>query len=202
MAGRTLHRGDEVGGYIVERPLGSGGSGQVYLVRDAEGRVAALKRVDAQHDDVAAERLRREVRALMAVRHPAVPRVLDAELDDDETFVVFEYIEGECLADEVAARGPLKGEDLARCAERIAGALEASHAAGLVHRDVTPSNIMMSPAGAVLIDFGLSHRTDDSRLTREGLVSGTAGYVAPEVIDGAEPGVDADKWAWAATMAF
>ena len=202
MAGRTLHRGDEVGGYIVERPLGSGGSGQVYLVRDAEGAVAALKRVDAQHDEVAAERLRREVRALMAVRHPAVPRVLDAELEDDDTFVVFEYIEGECLADEVAASGPLEGEDLAFCAERIAGALEAAHAAGLVHRDVTPSNVMMSPAGAVLIDFGLSHRADDSRLTREGLVSGTAGYVAPEVIDGAEPGADADRWAWAATMAF
>jgi len=202
MAGRTLDRGDEVGGYIVERPLGSGGSGQVYLVRNAEGAVAALKRVDAQHDEVAAERLRREVRALMAVRHPAVPRVLDAELDDDDTFVVFEYIEGECLADEVAARGPLEGEDLAYCAERIAGALEAAHAAGLVHRDVTPSNVMMSPAGAVLIDFGLSHRADDSRLTREGLVSGTAGYVAPEVIDGADPGADADRWAWAATMAF
>lgn len=202
MAGRTLHRGDEVGGYIVERPLGSGGSGQVYLVRDADGAFAALKRVDAQHDEVAAERMRREVSALMAVRHPAVPRVLDAELEDEETFVVFEYIEGECLADEVAARGPLVGEDLAHCAERIAGALEAAHAAGLVHRDVTPSNIMMSPAGAVLIDFGLSHRAEDSRLTREGLVSGTAGYVAPEVIDGAEPGGDADRWAWAATMAF
>ena len=202
MAGRVLHRGDEVGGYIVERALGVGGSGQVYLVRDANGTIAALKRVDAQHDELAAERLRREVRALMAVRHPAVPRVLDAELDGEDTFVVFEYIEGECLADEVAARGPLRGEDLAHCAERIAGALEASHAAGLVHRDVTPSNIMMSPAGAVLIDFGLSHRADDSRLTREGLVSGTAGYVAPEVIDGAEPGADADRWAWAATMAF
>ena len=174
----------------------------MYLVRDAEGAFAALKRVDAEHDEVAAERLRREVSALMAVRHPAVPRVLDAELDDEDTFVVFEYIEGECLADEVATRGPLVGEDLAYCAERIAGALEAAHAAGLVHRDVTPSNIMMSPAGAVLIDFGLSHRAEDSRLTREGLVSGTAGYVAPEVIDGAEPGADADRWAWAATMAF
>ena len=98
MAARTLHRGDEVGGYVVERPLGRGGSGDVYLVRNAEGAFAALKRVDARDDEVAAERLRREVRALMAVRHPAVPRVLDAELDENDTFVVFEYIEGECLA--------------------------------------------------------------------------------------------------------
>ena len=202
MARRTLNPGASIGGYVVERQLGAGGSGQVYLVRDGAGLPAALKRVDAQHDEVAAERLRREVRALMAIRHPAVPRVRDAELDDDETFVVFEFIEGESLAAEVADRGPLAGEELAFCAERIAGALEAAHAAGLVHRDVTPSNVMMSPDGAVLIDFGLSHREDDDRLTRDGLVSGTAGYVAPEVIDGAEPGVIADRWSWAATVAY
>lgn len=202
MARRALTPGATIGGYVVERPLGAGGSGQVYLVRDAEGMPAALKRVDAQHDEVAAERLRREVRALMAIRHPAVPRVRDAELDEDETFVVFEFIKGESLAADVANRGPLAGDELAFCAERIAGALEAAHAAGLVHRDVTPSNVMMSPEGAVLIDFGLSHRPEDDRLTREGLVSGTAGYVAPEVIDGAEPGVIADRWSWAATVAY
>jgi len=202
MARRALDPGATIGGYVVERQLGAGGSGQVYLVRDGEGLPAALKRVDAQHDEVAAERLRREVRALMAIRHPAVPRVRDAELDEDETFVVFEFIEGESLAVEVADRGPLVDEELAFCAERIAGALEAAHAAGLVHRDVTPSNVMMSPDGAVLIDFGLSHRENDDRLTREGLVSGTAGYVAPEVIDGVEPGTTADRWSWAATVAY
>ncbi|MCB2412818.1 serine/threonine protein kinase [Demequina sp. TTPB684] len=202
MARRALDPGVSIGGYVVERQLGAGGSGEVYLVRDGAGNPAALKRVDAQHDEVAAERLRREVRALMAIRHPAVPRVRDAELEEDETFVVFEFIEGESLAAEVAERGPLVGEDLAFCAERIAGALEAAHAAGLVHRDVTPSNVMMSPAGAVLIDFGLSHREDDDRLTREGLVSGTSGYVAPEVIDGVEPGIVADRWSWAATVAY
>ncbi|PKQ17491.1 MAG: hypothetical protein CVT68_08230 [Actinobacteria bacterium HGW-Actinobacteria-8] len=202
MARRALDPGATIGGYVVERQLGAGGSGQVYLVRDGEGLRAALKRVDAQHDEVAAERLRREVRALMAIRHPAVPRVRDAELEEDETFVVFEFIEGESLAAEIADRGPLVGEELAFCAERIAGALEAAHAAGLVHRDVTPSNVMMSPDGAVLIDFGLSHKEDDDRLTRDGLVSGTAGYVAPEVIDGVEPGITADRWSWAATVAY
>ncbi len=109
MARRALDPGATIGGYVVERQLGAGGSGQVYLVRDGEGLPAALKRVDAQHDEVAAERLRREVRALMAIRHPAVPRVRDAELDDDETFVVFEFIEGESLAVEVAEQGPARG---------------------------------------------------------------------------------------------
>ena len=202
MAARTLKPGDHIGGYVVVRALGAGGSGQVYLVKNAEDAYAALKRVDAHEDPVAAERLRREVSALMAVRHPAVPRVLDAELDDEDTFVVFEYIAGQALAEHVGTHGPLVGEELAHMAERIAGALEAAHAAGVVHRDVTPSNVMMSPEGAVLIDFGLSHREEDERLTREGLVSGTAGYVAPEVIDGEEPGAAADRWSWAATVAY
>lgn len=202
MAGRTYAAGDTVGGYAVVRALGAGGSGTVYLVRDGAGQVAALKSVDAHEDPVAAERLRREVAALQAVRHPAVPRIIDAELDGNDTFVVFEFIPGDSLADAVASRGPLAGTDLADMAERIAGALEAAHAAGVVHRDVTPANVMMSPDGAVLIDFGLSHRGDDERLTREGLVSGTAGYVAPEVIDGADPGPGADIWSWAATVAF
>lgn len=202
MASRTLNPGDHLGGYVVVRALGAGGSGQVYLVTDAQGAHAALKRVDAHDDPVAAQRLRREVAALMAVRHPAVPRVLDAELEDDDTFVVFEYIAGQALAEHIATHGPLVGEELAHMAERVAGALEAAHAAGVVHRDVTPSNVMMSPEGAVLIDFGLSHREEDERLTREGLVSGTAGYVAPEVIDGEEPGAAADRWSWAATVAY
>lgn len=202
MAGTVRATGDVVGGYTVVRTLGAGGSGHVYLVNDAEGSPAALKLVDASSDPTAAERLRREVRALQALRHDAVPRIIDAELDDEETFVVFEFIPGESLAQHVQQKGPLRGEELASFAERIASALSAAHRAGVVHRDVTPSNVMLSPRGAVLIDFGLSHRTEDSRLTRDGLVSGTAGYVAPEVIDGADPGEIADRWSWAATVAY
>ena len=194
--------GDEVGGYTIVRSLGAGGSGHVYLVRDADQAPAALKLVDARADAVAAERLRREVQALQSLRSDAIPRVLDAELEDDETFVVFEFIPGDSLAHHVGKHGPLAGDELADFAERIASALTTAHRGGVVHRDVTPSNVMLSPRGAVLIDFGLSHRSEDSRLTRDGLVSGTAGYVAPEVIDGAEPGPIADRWSWAATVAF
>lgn len=202
MAGTVRSVGDEVGGYTIVRSLGAGGSGHVYLVRDGDAAPAALKLVDARADAVAAERLRREVSALQSLRSDAIPRILDAELDDDETFVVFEFIPGDSLAHHVDQQGPLSGDELADFAERIASALTTAHRAGVVHRDVTPSNVMLSPRGAVLIDFGLSHRTEDARLTRDGLVSGTSGYVAPEVIDGAEPGPIADRWSWAATVAY
>lgn len=202
MAGVRREPGDDIGGYTVVETLGRGGSGAVYRVTDAGGAEFALKLVDAREDDVAARRLEREVHALQSLRHSAVPRVLDAELDGDATFVVFEYIPGVSLWHHVQDHGPLRDEALATFAERTASALDAVHAAGVVHRDVTPSNIMISPDGPVLIDFGLSHRADDERLTRDGLVSGTAGYVAPEVIDGAEPGPVADRWSWAATVAY
>ncbi|WNM24954.1 serine/threonine-protein kinase [Demequina capsici] len=202
MAGLRREIGDEIGGYVVRGILGRGGSGTVYLVEDGAGSQAALKLVDAAADPVAAERLTREVHALQSLRHPAVPRVLDAELEGDETFVVSEYIPGLSLYDHVQRHGPMRGAALADLADRIGSALQEAHAAGVVHRDVTPSNVMMGPHGPVLIDFGLAHRTEDSRLTRDGLVSGTAGYVAPEVIDGAEPGRIGDDWAWAATVAY
>lgn len=202
MAGVKRDTGEEIGGYTVLDTLGRGGSGAVYRVRDGAGNDAALKLVDARHDEVAARRLEREVHALQSLRHPAVPRILDAELEGDETFVVFEYIPGVSLWQHVQDHGPIVGEALADFADRTASALEAVHAAGVVHRDVTPSNIMISPEGPVLIDFGLSHQEHDERLTRDGLVSGTAGYVAPEVIDGAEPGPIADRWSWAASVAY
>ena len=202
MSMRLREAGADIGGYRVVAPIGRGGSGDVYRVIDHHGDAVALKLVDAQSDDVARHRLAREVDALKALRHDAIPRILDAELDGPEPFLVFEYIDGTSLAQYVAENGPLRDEELADLAETIASALAEAHRNGVIHRDVTPANVMMGSRGPVLIDFGLSHRAEDPRLTREGMVSGTAGYVAPEVIDGAEPGPTADLWAWAATVAF
>ncbi len=202
MGMRLREPGADIGGYTVVAAIGRGGSGDVYRVTDHRGETAALKLVDAQADDAARERLAREVDALKSLRHDAIPRILDAELEGPEPFLVFEYIDGVSLAHQVADHGPVRGEALADLAETIASALAEAHGAGVIHRDVTPANVMMGSRGPVLIDFGLSHRTDDPRLTREGMVSGTAGYVAPEVIDGADPSPTADLWAWAATVAF
>ena len=202
MGMRIREPGADIGGYTVVAAIGRGGSGDVYRVTDHRGETAALKLVDAQADDAARARLAREVDALKSLRHDAIPRILDAELDGPEPFIVFEYVDGVSLAQQVADHGPLRGEALADLAETIASALAEAHGAGVIHRDVTPANVMMGSRGPVLIDFGLSHRADDPRLTREGMVSGTAGYVAPEVIDGAHPSPTADLWAWAATIAF
>ena len=173
----------------------------MYLVTDEGGGEAALKLVDTS-DAGARVRLSREVAALQALRHPAVPRVLDAELDDEDAFVVSEFIDGPSLSQHVRARGPLPSGQVAELASALAGALAAVHAAGVVHRDVTPANVLLGRTGPVLIDFGISHQFEDDRLTRTGLVSGTAGYVAPEVIDGGEPTAASDDWGLAATLAF
>ena len=200
---RSVERspGDVVGGYTVVRALGRGGSGAVYLVRDEGGTEAALKLVDTA-DAGARIRLGREVAALQALRHARVPRVLDAELDDAEAFVVFEFVDGPSLSHVVRTQGALPPAHVAEFAAVLADALEAVHAAGVVHRDVTPANVLLGPHGPVLIDFGISQHREDDRLTRTGLVSGTAGYVAPEVIDGADPTPASDDWALAATLAF
>jgi len=192
---------DHLGGYRIVRLLGRGGSGAVYLVTDEGGAQAALKLVDTANA-TARLRLAREVAALQSLRHPHVPRVLDAELDDAEAFVVFEFIDGPSLSHMVRSRGALPPEHVAHLAEVLADALETVHAAGVVHRDVTPANVLLGPHGPVLIDFGIAHTQEDDRLTRTGLVSGTAGYVAPEVIDGADPSPASDDWALAATLAF
>jgi predicted Ser/Thr protein kinase len=202
MGMRLRRPGTRIGSYVVKEILGRGGSGDVYKVTGPGGKPAALKLVDSSTNPAARTRLNREVDALRSIDHPGVPGVLDADTEGAEPYVVFDFIEGVSLAHHIKAKGPLKGKKLADLAETLASALAAAHAAGVIHRDVTPSNVMMGPNGPVLIDFGLSHRPEDPRLTREGLVSGTAGYVAPEVIDGAEPGMQADLWSWAATIAF
>ena len=194
--------GTAIGGYTVIDTLGAGGSGKVYRVEDANGNLGALKLIDDPDDEQAVRRLRREVESLKALNHHAVPAVLDAEFDGEEKFVVYQFVEGQTLTAYVVDHGPLTGEELATFAETLADALEAVHKLGVVHRDVTPANVMMSDQGPMLIDFGLSQEVGDDRLTRTGLVSGTVGYVAPEVIDGGEPDEVADFWSWAAVVAF
>lgn len=194
----------EIGGYRIIGPLGRGGMGAVYRAVDGDGHEVALKLL---HPHLAAdaeprERLRREVANLHRIRHRAVARVLDAEVDSAEAFVVTELVDGMDLAERVRTVGPLGAGELADLGDRLREALDVVHAAGVLHRDLTPGNVMLTDDGPVLIDFGIAQAVEDPRVTSVGLVAGTPGYVAPELLDGGAPSRSADWWGWAALLTF
>ncbi len=194
---------DEVGGYRILGALGRGGMGAVYRARDADGRVVALKLLHAHLDDPdARERLRREVASLQKVRHAGVARVLDAEIESTEAFVVTELVAGSDLGKHVQRHGAMPAEQLVALATRLREALEVVHGAGVLHRDLTPGNVMVTADGPVLIDFGLSQAVEDARVTSTGLVTGTPGYVSPDLLDGGAPTDASDWWGWAAVLTF
>ncbi|WP_258724271.1 serine/threonine-protein kinase [Cellulomonas sp. NS3] len=204
MERKGLTPGSEVGGYSIVAPLGSGGMGTVYRALDGGGAAVALKLLHGADDTdtEARERLRREVLALQRLRHPAVAAVLDAEADSTEAFIVTELVDGVNLEEHVREHGPLDATTLHEVAEGLRSALTAVHEAGVVHRDLKPSNVLVTEHGPVLIDFGIAHAADDARVTSTGLVIGTPGYLAPELLDGAEPTERSDWWGWAALLAF
>ncbi|WP_448631270.1 serine/threonine-protein kinase [Cellulomonas soli] len=199
-----LEPGAEIGGYTVVAPLGSGGMGTVYRAVDGGGTTVALKLLHPHvgADPVARDRLRREVQALQRLRHPAVAAVLDAEADSTEAFLVTELVPGDSLDVHVRRRGPLGPEALLELARGLLGALDAVHGAGVVHRDLKPANVMITPDGPVLIDFGIAQASGDTQVTSTGFVVGTPGYLAPELLDGADPTPASDLWGWAAVLVF
>ncbi|MDC7121459.1 serine/threonine protein kinase [Cellulomonas fimi] len=199
-----LTPGSDIGGYRIVAPLGSGGMGTVYRAVDGGGTAVALKLLHPQlgSDAVARDRLRREVRALQKLRHPGVAAILDAEADSTEAFLVTELVDGDTLEEHVRERGPLGAQDLLDLAEGLRAALAAVHGAGVVHRDLKPANVLVTDDGPVLIDFGIAQAAGDAPLTSDGLVIGTPGYLAPELLDGDEPTAASDYWGWAAVLAF
>ncbi|KQT02206.1 serine/threonine-protein kinase [Cellulomonas sp. Leaf395] len=199
-----LEPGSEIGGYTIVAPLGSGGMGTVYRAVDGGGDAVALKLLHPHvgSDAATRDRLRREVHALQKLRHPGVAAVLDAEADSTEAFLVTELVSGDNLEEHVRERGTLDAEELLGLAEGLRDTLVAVHGAGVVHRDLKPSNVIIGDDGPVLIDFGLAQAADDSKLTADGLVLGTPGYLAPELLEGAEPDDASDFWGWAAILAF
>ncbi|MDR2564832.1 MAG: serine/threonine protein kinase [Bifidobacteriaceae bacterium] len=199
----TLPIGTELGGYVLAGVLGSGASGTVYRARDAEGLPVALKLLhpNSAADPASRQRLRREVAAQRAIRSPFVAQVVDAELDGAEAFIVTELVEGVSLARDITAHGPWTPEQLADLARDLDWALDAVHAAGVLHRDVKPSNVVLNKNGRpVLIDFGIAQDTGAGRLTAAGLVAGTPGFVSPELLRGADPSAESDRWAAAALL--
>lgn len=197
--------GDGVlGPYRLVQRLGEGGMGVVYLGLDGHGRAVALKvlRSLTATDAEARARLRREVDALRRIESPRVAPIIDADIDGPRPYVVTRWVPGPVLDRVVDAEGPLSGEALHRLAVGLAEAIEAIHAASVIHRDIKPGNVLLHDGEPVLIDFGIAHLTDDVRLTSVGLVMGTPGYLAPEIIEGEPVTPATDWWGWAATLAY
>jgi serine/threonine protein kinase len=193
-----------IGPYRLLHRLGEGGMGVVHMGLDSTGRAVAIKvlRAHIAHDPDARARLKREVSTLARVRHPLVAEVLDADVDGERPYVVTRYVPGPGLDDVVARNGPLPVDELTRVGRGLSDALGAIHAAGVVHRDLKPGNVLMLDGEPVVIDFGIAHVADDVRLTSVGLVMGTPGYLSPEVIDGEPVSTATDWWGWAATLSF
>ena len=213
----NLEPGALIGGYTLVSRLGAGAMGSVWRVNDGGGQEYAMKilRDSLSEEGVddgdgealrerltARERLRREAMALKRVNHPGVCGIVDMELDDSVAFIVTELIEGRNLRDDVKANGRYTGDDLERLARKLIEAVKAVHAAGIVHRDLKPTNVMVAASGPIIVDFGIAMSGGESHVTRTGLVMGTPGFIAPEIIDGAESDEMTDWWSLASVLAF
>ena len=196
--------GFRLGRYRVAHQIGEGGSGVVYVALDDDRKAYAVKvlRPHVASESTARERLAREVFTLSRVHHPSVAQVVEADTEGHPPYIVTEYIPAPSLHDVVRQHGPLDDEGLVRLGNGIGQALAHIHGVGVIHRDLKPANVLIDAGEPVLIDFGIAHLADQGRLTQFGMVMGTPGYVAPEVLAGRQVDGSTDWWAWAAMMAF
>ena len=192
------------GRYELVRPLGHGAMATVDLARDVElDRPVALKRLaeNLARDDELRRRFLREARLAARLGHPNVVRVFDVGEDDGRPFIAMEYVEGETLAELVARRGRLPAREAAGLGMQMCAGLAAAHAAGLVHRDVKPQNLLLGTDGTLKLgDFGIAAGHEGTRLTLAGTVLGTAGYLAPEQARGEQVTAAADVYAVGAVL--
>jgi serine/threonine protein kinase len=189
------------GRYAISAELGRGGMGVVWRAEDRVlGRPVALKEL-ATPPGTNLERVMREARTAGRLNDPGVVTVYDVVSEQGATFIVMELVVAPTLADVVGREGPLANDRVAALGLQVLGALESAHAAGVVHRDVKPSNIMVLPGDRVkLADFGIARAMDDPSLTQTGGVMGSPGYMAPELFAGAGPSPASDLWSLGATL--
>jgi serine/threonine protein kinase len=202
-----------VGGrYRLRERIGGGGMGAVWLGDDERlGRRVAIKQVlpPAGADDAAVEQLReralREGRIAARLSHAHAIAVYDVAIEDGHPWLVMEYLPSRSLAAVLTEDGVLRVDQAAQIGAQIADALAATHAAGIVHRDVKPANVLIGQGGRVeglvkITDFGISHASGDVTLTQTGQITGTPAFLAPEVAQGYDPGAPADVFSLGATV--
>jgi Protein kinase domain len=178
------------------RPLGSGGSGSVWLARDERtGLDVALKII--AREGKAAVRAEREAKAAAKLRHPACLRAYGFGHDSRHVYIAYEFVPGKTYREALRA-GELTVDDAIEACAQVCDGLAHAHAAGILHRDVKPSNVLLTDGDEVaarVLDFGLAQMTDAETLTEAGDVPGTLAYISPERLAGGEATPAADVWA-------
>ncbi|MER6583556.1 serine/threonine-protein kinase [Nonomuraea sp. NPDC001023] len=193
--------------YRLVEPVGRGGMGTVWRAHDELlDRDVAVKEVrlpTVLDEELRAElcaRTEREGRATAMVAHPSVITVFDVVTEDDRPWIVMELLRAKSLEQLIQEHGPLPPRRAAEIGRQILGALRAVHAKGILHRDVKPSNVLVTEDRAVLTDFGLAALEGDVSITQAGIVLGSAGYIAPERVLGSKASPAGDLWSLGATL--
>jgi len=207
-----LEPGTRLGPYEIQAPIGAGGMGEVYRARDTRlDRTVAVKILPPQlaGDPSLRERFDREARLISSLNHPHICALFDIGEQNGVAFLVVEHLEGETLAARLE-KGRLSLDQALKVAVQLAGALDTAHRAGVVHRDVKPGNVMLTKAGAKLLDFGLARSepllsalpgssllpTTPAAVTAQGTILGTLQYMSPEQLDGSEADARSDIFAF------
>ena len=188
--------------------IGSGAMGVVWRAQDERlGRIVAIKQLllapslDEREQDEAIQRAMREGRIAAKLHHPNAIAVYDVVEENGAPCLVMEYLPSYSLADTMAEHGPLDPIEVAQIGMQAAAALAAAHAAGIVHRDVKPGNVLLADNGLVKItDFGISRASDDVTVTKTGLIAGTPAYLAPEIARGQDPSPASDVFSLGSTL--
>lgn len=223
----ALTTGAKLGPYEIQSPLGAGGMGEVYRAKDTRlDRTVAIKVLPAHlsSDPELKQRMEREAKAISALQHANICTLYDIGTQDSTDYLVMEYLEGQTLAERLA-KGPMPLDQVLKIGTEIAQALEKAHHQGIIHRDLKPANIMLTKAGAKLMDFGLakpevsiaskavgtftpstptmnlaSLTSAASPLTQKGSIVGTFQYMAPEVLQGAEADARSDLFSFGCVL--
>lgn len=203
------HEGELIAGrYRLQRKIGRGAMGVVWQAQDERlKRPVAVKQLlpDSALDDTApfrsVMRAMREARVAARLKHPHAIAVYDVAEQDGTPFLVMEYLPSRPLTEILAEHGPLESGRVAAIGIQIASALAAAHEREILHRDVTPNNVLIGDDGtAKIADFGISHATGEGTMTGQGMVVGTPAFLAPEVADGKEPGYPSDVFSLGSTL--
>jgi serine/threonine-protein kinase len=176
--------------YTVDREIGRGGAARVFSATDGSGRPVALKVLHPQlAASVTADRFLREIEFVRRLDHPHIARLLDSGEGDWIVYYVMDYVPGPTLRSHLDRVRKASISDTIQIAHNLLSALGCAHVQNIVHRDVKPENVVLSPSGAVLVDFGIAKAVADAgsdRLTRSGFAVGTSAYMSPEQIAGSD----------------